>query len=313
MANTHRIQLVAPLPRIITGTNSGYQKKLNKPPSEETIMRASAAFSEYYDEWMAGHHAIAAGMLRQYHDSGYIGRVVTEVGCGTAVLTSRLILERQREILDELGKNGELSKPLTFICLDFSAQMLLLAKANIAETLGDLIGDLDMQPVRLSRGDFSISPGGNSEQGLQQLLYRGKPVINVRFECKDASRLKEVEDGDKTDTLILSYVMHWFRGLERKLGTLQELHAVLPPGGRVISIEEYPLVVRCDLHPGDQKIQELGGMIEEATTVVPRPHIRELFIKAGFAAQDEVAPDSAIDERIDDYHVMYGNVYGKER
>jgi SAM-dependent methyltransferase len=229
-------QPVAVPPRRMYGDTRPELRKLMKPPRVETILKASEAFSCYYDEWMKSHHRIAGEMLRKYRYAGHIGRVVTEDGCGTAVLTSMLILARQREIFEKLGKDGKLDEPFTFICLDFSEKMLQLAKANIAECLNAFIPDADMQPIPLDK-KFGFGTNEEDKQDLQQLTYNGSPVINVRFACKDASRLKEVPDGDKTETLVLSYVLHWLRGMEGKLKTLQELHEVLPAGSKLISIE----------------------------------------------------------------------------
>jgi hypothetical protein len=45
--------------------------------------------------------------------------------------------------------------------------------------------------------------------------------------------------------------------------------------------------------------------------------MRELFVKAGFAPQDQVAGEGAansiLNKIIDDYHVMYGRLYIKEQ
>jgi SAM-dependent methyltransferase len=315
------IRLREAVPRVITGLGTKsqmkiYDKKLRNPPSEETIRKTSEAFSGFYDRWMEHHHAIAIDMLGRYHTAGHIGRKVAEIGCGTSRLTSMLMLEMQGKILYELGQKGELDPHLTFICLDFSQQMLALAKINIMTSLSnlmDLVCDENIQRKPLGKDDFRI----DEKAERLQLAYKGKPVINVWLACKDASRLTEVPDGDKTDTVILSYVMYWLRGLEGKLDTLRKLYELPSARLNVISLEEWPLVVRCDLHPEEKRIQQLADMIEEATTVIPMPHMRELFKLAGFSPQEDVASEAAASSKlvtpIDDFHRMYGQVFIKRQ
>jgi SAM-dependent methyltransferase len=296
---------VQPALRIIDGYGEINRAKLNAPPSMRKILEASERFAPKYDGWMEGHHRIAKKMLRKYLDTGYVGRGIAELGCGTATLTGGLILAMQQDVHKELAENGELGRPLTFICLDFSEQMLELAKRNITQHLNTLIQVADDQPIPLPQAAFRVE--GEGSQNFRQLRYNGIPVIDVLFECKDASQLSEVRDGDKIDTVVLSYVMHWLAGWEGKRETVRKLHEFLPRNGKagVISLEENPLVIHAELHLDEPDVQEMARLIEEATTVISVEEMRTLFMDAGFAPQDQMA----LHQSIDIYHTMYGQVY----
>ncbi len=287
----------AATPIIINASPKG---KLHHPPSKKEIMHAIETFVPRYDKWMGGHYAIARNLVDSYEEGDKMGRGIAEVGCGTAILTSEIILKRMSSIFQDLAQSGVV-EPTTYICLDFSEKMLSVAKANIGKCLARVGGDAEMQSKPLRSEDFKVS---DKENDLIRLSYKNDPVLNVRFACKDASRLQEVKGGNEVDTVLMSYVLYWLQGLQGKIDALKAMHD-LPKLRRVISIEEYPLVVRVDQHSEDGEVQELGRLIENATTVMHLAHMPELWKEGGFRS----LCDSKMVRRIDEYHNMHSWVY----
>jgi len=294
-------------PRIIQAAS---REKLLHPPSVDTIQRATARFAPDYDEWMAEtHHPKATRLITKFYWGGQRGRTIAELGCGTAQLTRNLMSSiLTREASARKLDHGEI-EPTTFICLDQNENMLRLAYENIKEAIAAHIRGLEGVLCRKAGSDGTVGtplPKTEEAQDRIVLTHRANTIVDVRFLLMEAERLPETEYHHKIDLAIMAYINHWLRGLAGKRAAIKNLHDTLADEGRVFVVEEYPLVVRTDLHPDDEEIQELGGLIEEASTVLTIPEISLLYEEAGF-----VLTERAKELPIDDLHFMHGLSFQK--
>ncbi|MEW6035421.1 MAG: class I SAM-dependent methyltransferase [Candidatus Micrarchaeota archaeon] len=294
-----------PMPLIISRSPDA---RLMKPPTLATVLRATERFAPRYDEWMReSHHPIALEILRNYVAEGHSAGPIAELGCGTGVLSANLMVSMSAEVLSTQDSLLQVPKlPLKFILLDMSEVMLGLARANVRNAMQRLIESMPFVSPGIHPASLHIV---DSDDGRKmQLMVRELELLRVRFECRDAKDLREVEDGGEVRTAILSYVMHWIRGSDEKCNVASMLFNTLPPGGRLISIEESPLVVRTDLHPDDNEVQKLARLIRIAVTVLQIPEISSIFQLTGF----HYVPATLMRKRIDEYHDMYGMVFHKD-
>lgn len=284
------------------------ESRLRRPPSRREVIQATEKFAPKYDEWMREtHYPKAIEMLRGYWVDGHARCPIAEIGCGTAMLISNLILSMAPSAIIEIASETAPGHdaPLTFLCIDQSDLMLDLARANIGASLQRLI---DMRPMaypELGAKDFRVDTARDGSS--MRLLLGESEVLRTIFSAKDARDMVGTGDQSGIQTIILSYVMHWVRGMREKDAVARTMFDILPSGGTLLSVEEYPLVVRCDQHPGNEEIMDLARSIAMATTPLTIRDIRELFKRARF----EIIPQTNPRKPIDDIHDMYGQAYVK--
>ncbi len=297
-----------PLPLIISRSP---ESRLNKPPSMRTILEATEKFAPHYDEWMReSHHPIALEILRGFSDDGYMEGAIAEIGCGTAVLSANLMMTVSAGLLSPGSPvySGAYVKPMDFVLLDVSDVMLRLARENVRRMMQQFVEfSFFISPI-IGASQFRVDerPDGRSIR----LMLEETELIRAWFACTDAKNIGPVgaEFGIDIRTAILAYVMHWMRGYSEKLRVADSIYGALPAGGRLVSVEESPLVVRRDLHPGDEDVQELARHIEKSVTVLQIPDITRIFQTPGF----QLLPATMVRRKIDEYHDMYGMVFEKK-
>ncbi|MFH0817460.1 MAG: methyltransferase domain-containing protein [Candidatus Micrarchaeota archaeon] len=97
--------------------------------------------------------------------------------------------------------------------------------------------------------------------------------------------------------ILLGYGMHWFVD---KAGAVDELYRVLEDHGRLISIEEWPLLVTPTKYSA-----KFGEKLVETVTPINMEEMSSVFHKAGFTTIEcEVSP-------IDSKHDMHYRLYAK--
>jgi SAM-dependent methyltransferase len=295
------LRLNSPKPLVIARADD---QRLINPPSLQSVLSATARFAPHYDEWMReSHHPKSIEMLRRYAGRGYLGDTIAEVGCGTGVLTANLMVSiSARKLMDIVYGGKDMNAP-TFICLDQSGEMLGLAQKNIATNMAEFIASAKLMGPGLKEEDFEIIDG----KGEMALMYCGRLVAKVLFSLKEAKDISAFEAGERLDTVIIAYVMHWFRGIVEKDEVARKISEILPSTGTLISIEESPLVVRRDLHPDDLEILAIADMIQEATTPMTISEIHGIFTSNGLAP----VPGAFLKKGIDEYHDMYGMAFRK--
>jgi len=297
-----------PSPLIISHSS---QRRLMKPPSMRTILEATEKFAPRYDEWMReSHHPIALEILRKYSDEGLLDGAIAEVGCGTGVLSANLMRSVSAGLISPaspLFRDGEGFKPVDFVLLDLSDVMIDLARANIRDMFERFVEYSFFISPRITGQNLRVN--GDGEKVIS-LMLEDRALVRAHFACTEAKNITVVgeEFGVTVRTAILAYVMHWMRGMSEKLHVADSVFKALPSGGRLVSVEESPLVVRCDLHPDDADVQELARLIEKSVTVLQIPDISGIFQMAGFG----LVPTSMSRRKIDEYHDMYGMVFEKE-
>ena len=294
-------------PLIITRAS---ERSLEKPPTMRRVLKTAEKFAPRYDEWMReSHHPIAHEMLRDYYADRHIEGPIAEVGCGTGVLSANLMLS----VCTDMLRTGRAAPPAgdaapaKFLLLDASRVMIDLARDNVRAVLGSFLSASTFISPGLEKSDFTIVD--SPDWASMSLMLRNSEILKVWFACAEAEQIGKVSSdlGLEIRTAVLSYVMHWMRGSDGKLHAAESMFDALPQGGRLVSLEEWPLVVRCDLHPDDADVQELAKLIRGAVTVLPIPEIEMIFGAAGFIMHAA----NAARKRIDDYHDMYGRVYEK--
>jgi SAM-dependent methyltransferase len=296
--------------------------KLSHPPQRKFVCDVTERFSPLYDEWMSEtHYPNMSSILAHYIEAKYVGRKVADIGCGTGVLSSLFLTRLYSNYVSAVLK-GDLPlprSPVILFCVDLSESMLGLAKKNIVGALHKIvrISDQFSSPFSLQRPSKEQKPmlGLIESQDISKQVHlvvkkegAQKELINVHFVRGHATTLLYLNEAKDLDTVLVSYVFHWFRGLSEKKEVARLLYEVLRPGGNFISIEEYPLTVRCDLHPTPEMLA-LAALIKKATTVLPMPELYELFEEVGF----RLIPEANRLLPIDEYHYMFGRVFEKPK
>jgi SAM-dependent methyltransferase len=104
----------------------------------------------------------------------------------------------------------------------------------------------------------------------------------------------------RPDTILASYIIYWAND---KLGTMQKFHDLLAPGGKLIVVEEAPLVVTPSPHMPASLIEG----IKQHIRVIPLDDYYRALQEVGF---EPVENGEKVYE-IDDQHSMYGRVFIK--
>jgi SAM-dependent methyltransferase len=102
----------------------------------------------------------------------------------------------------------------------------------------------------------------------------------------------------RPDTILASYIIYWAND---KLGTMRKFHDLLAPGGKLIVVEEAPLVVTPSPHMPASLIEGIKKHIR----VIPLDEYYRALVEVGFVP---VENGEKVYE-IDDQHKMYGRVF----
>ncbi len=176
-----------------------------------------------------------------------------------------------------------------------------------------MIAEYTARPRRL-RGPTKILSIDSNKPMLGQCeaefngMKRGRgeelKLLNMHFLISD---LMAVTPGivqgmgfNKPDTILASYIIYWAND---KLGTMRKFHDLLAPGGKLIVVEEAPLVVTPSPHMPASLIEGIKKHIR----VIPLDDYYKALQEIGF----EPVENGQKAYEIDDQHTMYGRVFIK--
>lgn len=176
-----------------------------------------------------------------------------------------------------------------------------------------MIAEYTARPRRL-RGPTRILSVDSNKPMLAQCerefggMKRGRgeelKLLNMHFLISD---LMDLTPGIVTgmgltrpDTILASYIIYWAND---KLGTMKKFHDLLAPGGKLIVVEEAPLVVTPSPHMPASLIEGIKKHIR----VIPLDEYYQALAEVGFRPVDN---GQKVYE-IDDQHSMYGSVFIK--
>jgi len=230
-----------------------------------TENNADEAIREIYRQWASGYDA-------HMQDTNHYAAIES--------LLENIIehIPKNSFVLDPSCGTGALAKyisdkrpDLCFLLNDASPEMLAVAREKFA-------GD---KRVKFTNYDIHQLPEKLKEQFEEEGLNQNSdPVF---------------------PTILLSYTMYWVGNQEEKQQVAECMYKLLTDNGRVISIEEWPLVVTKT--PVSEKLEK---QIKKSTKPMEPGEINwKVFVKAGFGTW--VAAETAIDDK----HSVRMRVYCK--
>jgi SAM-dependent methyltransferase/ActR/RegA family two-component response regulator len=232
----------------------------------DRVKETMGIFAKKYDRHMRRHFAVMNAILTAY--KRHIGNNIIDVGCGTGHPMRQVIRDVLVPDFDAKPKLRELTKILS---LDLEWKMLAQA-----------------------------------QEGYGRLLEQEEDVLNdnlvMKFLLEDILKLNpDILKGvgfDMVDTIVATYFMHWANDKE---GTVRKYAELLPPGGKFITVEEWPLVVT----PGPHMPDELPEKIKRDAMPIERKVFYQMLRDHGFSE----VQGGVMDLAIDDHHRMFGNVF----
>lgn len=284
-------------------------------PTVRYARRVMSRFELLYDRHMykTGHYQTMNLMLRDFETSLVGSRKVVDIGSGTGVnlayIAQALMAE---EILDLESRQNE--GPITLIALDNSRGMIRRSKIRMRKALEEI------RRCDQSGADLQIIEDVEHPTKMVLALVRKKKQKTGRKTTNDLVVVKfvtrnmlAVDQGrgelrqvvQDADIVLQSYIYHWLRGMEEKRMAIEKTFGIIKEGGRLISLEENPLVVT--INDNNTASVKLAEAIEKATTVIDIEDLHKMFMDAGFGP---ILHGSRRRE-IDRYHSMFGIVVEK--
>ena len=191
--------------------------------------------------------------------------------------------------MEETGHYAAMRRLLDFIIPNIPRGLILDPACGTGEAISYILSK--REDLRFIANDFSPAMLAIAFKKLED--FYPERVLFTQF---DAQTIPFKDD--TFGTILLTYTMHWF---EDKLGAAENLHRILRPGGALISIEEWPLIVSPSQYSEefrDKLLRTIAPMELEEMNF-------EIFFKTGFCS---LIPRHHIP--IDEKHEMRLAVYG---
>jgi SAM-dependent methyltransferase len=158
---------------------------------------------------------------------------------------------------------------------------------------------VDMRPVMLLE----------AQAGYERLMKRHGDILreNLKLRFLEAdflqldSKMLAGMEFDALDTILASYFIHWASDKEAAVKKFSEL---LIPGGKLITVEEWPLVVTPSSHMTAEQAERIK---RNALPIDPNRYYKMLR-EHGFRE----VQGGVLDMEIDVHHRMFGHVFVKE-
>jgi ubiquinone/menaquinone biosynthesis C-methylase UbiE len=236
----------------------------------DKVRETMTMFAETYDNHQKStrHYAWMNTILTAYE--AHFGTSILDAGCGTGHPMRRLIRE---VMVPQFKAKPYLREKTRILSLDSTLAMMIETQAGFRRLMEQhshvLEGNLDMGFLLADL--LSLTPEVAAEKGFE------------RF-----------------DTILASYIIHWANDKE---GTVRKFAELLPPGGKLMTIEEWnPMVT-----PGPFMPKDLAAKIEKTILPINRKYYYDMLRSHGFS--DMNGGVMVVD--IDAHHQMFGNVFQK--
>jgi len=237
------------------------------PKARQTMRRFAEVFNAH--QHYSGHYAVMRLLMYTLRD--HFGTKIVDLGCGTGYPMRSFIKEM-------MGPQflGGVRDHTTVFSVDQEMDMLVQARRGYETMIG--------------RNEFIR-----------------RRVDMIFMEC---DLLGLTPDSFKVDgwpatleTVFASYVMHW---VEDKREAVKRMASLLPKGGKLVTIEEWPLLVNPS--PFIPKDSELMKSIQEHAKAIPLETYYALLLESGL----QPLLYNPVIYRIDKEHRMYGHVFVKQ-
>ncbi|MEW6722149.1 MAG: class I SAM-dependent methyltransferase, partial [Candidatus Micrarchaeota archaeon] len=234
---------------------------------QETMEKFAVTFDRHQRQ--TRHYAVMHAIWTSYQH--HFGKQIVDLGCGTGHPMRQFIRD---VMVPEFAAEPSMRGPTRILSVDNTEKMLVEARRGfqrlVTHNMNDIEGHLDME--------FLYS----------DLLALNKGVLSAR-------------GFDQVDTVVASYLIHWANDKE---GTVRMIADILERGGKFITVEEWPPLVK----PGPHMPIELAKRIEETILPIERKEYYSMLRDHGLAELD----GNVVVIKIDNHHKMYGNVFVKE-
>jgi SAM-dependent methyltransferase len=272
----HRSLTSMPAPRreprnsIVCGaiTNGAYEVvrgRLQLVDETMSEFARSYAMHQRYTGHMTAMDALL-GRLKQH-----MGTQILDIGCGTGDPMRGVV--RNVMIPEYAARPERMRGPTVILSIDSNETMLTQCRQEFeGMKAGMRRRDLTLLNMHFLISDLmSVTPEAVTRTGL-----------------------------DAPDTILASYIIYW---ADDKRGTMEKFHELLAPGGKLITVEESPLVVT----PSPHMPSSLVTKIERDIRVIPLDFYYRTLKEIGF----EEAQRGEVSYEIDNQHRMYGKVFVK--
>jgi len=248
----------------------GRLNELEKKSASGAIKKTMDEFAFHFDlhQKHTRHYAVMNAILTVYPH--HFGTEIIDVGCGTAHPMRQYI---RNIMIPEFAASPPKRDNTRILSLDNTESMLVRAKRGYEKLL---------------------SQGGRLLQGRLEPAFLLADILEVTVE--NLSKM----GFERPDTILASYLAHWVIDKE---ATVRKMSELLPVGGKLITVEEWPPVVT----PGPHMPPEQVELIERNILPIERKRYYGMLMENGF----EVVKDGVVVLKIDGHHDMYGNVFEK--
>ncbi len=237
---------------------------------EEIVDQTMTEFARSYmaHQRYTGHLATMDALLVRL--KMHMGTRILDVGCGTGDPLRGFV---RNVMMAEYTARPRLRDPTRILSVDSNEPMLAQCRAEF-----DGLKRARADDLRLLNMDYLISDLMDMQPEVLAGMGFGMP-----------------------DTLLASYIIYWAND---KLGAMRKFYDLLAPGGKLIVIEESPLVVTPSPHMPASLIEGIKKNIR----VIPLEDYYNALRDCGFVD----VPNGKKVYEIDDEHRMFGKVFEKK-
>ncbi len=236
---------------------------------EEVVDQTMTEFARSYmtHQRYTGHLATMDALLVRL--KMHMGNQILDIGCGTGDPLRGFV---RNVMMAEYTARPRLRGPTKLLSIDSNEPMLAQCRSEF-----DGLKKARADDLRLLNMDFLIS---------DLMDVHPEVLSGMGFEMPD--------------TLLASYIIYWAND---KIGTMKKFYDLLAPGGKLIAIEESPLVVTPSPHMPASLIEGIKKNIR----VIPLEDYYNALRDCGFVD----VPNGKKVYEIDDEHRMFGKVFEK--
>ena len=246
------------------------QEDCKKTPSMRRLRKTIRMFEPIIDDYMSrvGYRELTKLKLCEANDMYMIGENIIDIGSGSGSIDAYIIRYLKLDRIMDLKQRGN---TVRVVLLDISSNALKKAKDRLEGVLEEIIQLYPSRKLTIRKTRSAIS--------LEEFYGRKKAkLLTIRFINANAVDLEKIGVGN-FDTVIITNCYHWFPGIEAKRKIAEESYRILNPGGRLLTIENYPYIIRTDM---PQMEPEIVDALINTLTVLDCEERGKLFRDAGF-------------------------------